>query len=152
DSKAASLHEIRDAMDRSAMLVRDINDILALLLNDNRDAQLKAEKERLRQILEQLNKAIREQKNTRARTESGATDKQALTKSQEKVTKDTQEIAKAMSGDPKNSDNKSKDGKSKEGNKDDSKGKDGKGKEGDKGDKKGKQSQGDQKDGDKKGD
>jgi len=133
ENKPISLTEVRDAMDRSKMLAEDINAILALLLNDNRDAQLKAEKERIGKILEMLKKAIRDEQVARAQTESGAIDKKSLAKSQEKVTKDTQEIAKAMGGDPKKNDSKNGDGKSKDG---DSKGKGKDGQESKKGDSK----------------
>ncbi|HLN27628.1 MAG TPA: hypothetical protein VK395_07770 [Gemmataceae bacterium] len=101
DNKALSLNEIRDAMDRSKMLVDDLNAILAMLLNDNRDAQLKAERERIRKLLEILNKIIRDQKVTRAQTESSGMESRALLKSQEKVTQPTDALAKAMSGKPK---------------------------------------------------
>jgi hypothetical protein len=128
-NKAISLTEIRDAMDRSKMLADDIHAVLEILLSDNRDAQIKAEKERLKKLLEMLDKIIRDQKIVRAQGESGQ-EKKALSKAQEKVTNDTRNLAKAMGKDAK-SDGKgdgkgdSKDGKDGKGDKSDGGGKSG---------------------------
>src|SRR5262249_34154252 len=46
-SKAFSMNEIKEAMDRSRMLADDIRAVLALLMSDNRDAWLKGELARL---------------------------------------------------------------------------------------------------------
>src|SRR5205807_1485474 len=73
-----------------------IRAILALLMSDNRDAQLKNERERIRQLLAHLDRVLRETKVMRAQTEAGRADKEALVKGQEKVAKDTGDLAKAM--------------------------------------------------------
>lgn len=153
-SKAADLNAISDAMEKSQMLAEDIRAILALLMSDNRDAQLKAEKERLRRLLEMLDKVIREQKVVRAQTEGGRMDPEGLKKSQNKVTQATENVAKAMNKDGKGEEgkgeakNKGQDDKSKHG---DNKGKgdDKKGQEGDP--KKGQQGDSKNKGDDKKG-
>jgi hypothetical protein len=98
NNKAVTLTEITDAMDRSKMLADDIQTILSLLLSDNRDAQLKAEEQRIRELMKKLDAIIREQKVVRAMTEAGRSEKKALGKSQEGVTKKTEDLAKAMGG------------------------------------------------------
>jgi len=95
-SRSLSLQEIQEAMSRNQMLAQDIKAILAILLADNRDDELKGEQKRLQELLKLLDKAIRGQKLARAQTESGRSDKDALAKAQKKVTKETAEIARSM--------------------------------------------------------
>jgi hypothetical protein len=114
-----NVNELRDAMDQSKMLADDIRAVLALLMSDNRDAWLKAQQAAIRQIIERLDRAIREQKLVRAQTEAGQAEKSALKSAQEKVRKVTEDIAKAMS---KGKDGDSKDAKGKEGDSKDNKG------------------------------
>lgn len=92
-----NLDEIKQAADQSKELADDIRQLINLLLSDNRDAQLKAERERLQQLLKMLDAVIRNQKSVRALTEIGKTAKEALAKSQNKVTKATENVAQAMS-------------------------------------------------------
>ena len=79
-------------MTRNQMLAQDIKAILAILLADNRDDELKGEQKRLQDLLKLLDKVIRGQKLARAQTESGRSDKDSLAKAQKKVTKETAEI------------------------------------------------------------
>jgi len=104
-SKTLSLQEITVAMNDSKMVADDIKTIIALLLADNRDDELKREKKRLQDLIKALEEVIRKQKIVRAQTEAGKSEKEPLVDSQKKVTKNTADIAKAM-GD--------KDGKGKE--------------------------------------
>lgn len=107
-SKTLGMREIEDAMNQNAMVATDIHAILAMLLTDNRDEQIAKEKKRIAELLKRLDKNIRDQKNARAHTEAGKMDKDAIAKLQDKVSKDTQGIAKDMAppsqtkpGDPK---------------------------------------------------
>jgi hypothetical protein len=135
-SKALSLNEAKEAMERSKMVTEDIQTILAILLSDNRDAQLKAEKERLQRLLKMLDKAIQTQKVTRAQTEGGQADKKTLGKSQEKAKEATRDVAQAMDpkgGQPKDGQGKSgqpKDGQPKDGKSGNGQPKDGQPKDG----------------------
>jgi hypothetical protein len=142
-SKSVNLTEVKDAMDKSKLLADDIRAILALLMSDNRDAQLKNERERIKQLLAHLDRVLRETKVMRAQTEAGRAEKEALVKGQEKVAKDTADLAKAMGkgqeskegkagekskGGDKNGEKSKggdKDGKSKEGKSQDKQGKEG---------------------------
>ena len=92
-SRSLSLQEIQEAMSRNQMLTQDIKAILAILLADNRDDELKREQKRLQDLVKLLDKVIRGQKLARAQTESGRSDKDSLAKAQNKVTKETSEIA-----------------------------------------------------------
>jgi hypothetical protein len=107
-SKSLSLQEIQEAMSRNQMLAQDIKSILALLLADNRDDELKREQKRLQDLLKLLDKVIANQKRARAQTESGKSDKDTLAKAQSKVTKDTAEIARSMSKKDAKSDSEAK--------------------------------------------
>jgi hypothetical protein len=128
-SKSVEYAEIKEAMEQTKSLANDIKVLLEILTNDNDAARLKAEKERLQKMLEMLEKVIREQKIVRAQTEGRLTEKGTLGKAQEKVTKSTQDIAKAMNGkDEKGSENKedkkdSNKGQDKDGRKSDGQGK-----------------------------
>src|SRR5439155_5811301 len=118
-STSLSLTEIKQAMDQNKMLAEDIRAILALLMADNRDDQLKDEIKRLMELIKQLQKVKREQQIARAKTEGGKLDKEALGKEQKKVSDDTEKIAKNMNkdGDGKGDKNKGdpKDGKDSKG-------------------------------------
>src|SRR5205823_2469999 len=91
-SKAINLDEVKQAMDDSRMVADDIRTILAIMMSDNRDAQLKAERERLQKMLKMLDQVIKDQKIIRAQTEAGRTDKSNLSKGQEKVKKATENV------------------------------------------------------------
>lgn len=105
-SKALSYQEVKDAMEQNKMLVADIRAILVLLLSDNRDDALKAEKARITDLLKQLDRVIRDEKLNRARVEGGRVDKKDLADAERKNRANANEIAKAISkdggkGDPK---------------------------------------------------
>src|SRR5207248_1746732 len=125
-SKAIKLDEAKKAMEDTQMLADDIHAILAILLSDNRDAQLKAERERIEKLLKFLDQTIRNQKVTRAQPESNRLDKKSLVKTQKKVPGDTKALARAMSkdgkGDSKSPPGQPKDGQPKNGKSGDSKG------------------------------
>src|SRR5262249_51095491 len=64
-SKTLDYAEIKEAMEQSKSLANEIKGLLELLTSDNDAARLKAEKERLRKLLEMLENVIREQKVVR---------------------------------------------------------------------------------------
>src|SRR5436190_6848733 len=66
NNKAISLNDAKEAMDRSKMVAEDIRMLLAILMSDNRDAQLKTEKDRIQRLIKMLDKAIQVQKVARA--------------------------------------------------------------------------------------
>jgi hypothetical protein len=148
NSKSFELSEMKEAMEQSKSLANDIKALLELLTSDNDAARLKAEKERIEKLLEMLGQVIREQKVVRAQTEGKRTEKGTLGKAQEKVTRSTQDIAKAMKEkDGKSSENKS-DSKNSQGNEKDQN--DGKGKNQSKGQNQGKSQGQEQKQGQEK--
>ena len=111
NSKGLNLNEVKEAMDQSDMLAKDIQAILAILLSDDRDAQRRIEIERLRNLIKFLDQIIREQKITRSQLESQRMDKNSLGKAQKKVTGNTEKLARAMSKPSEPKDGKGKDGK-----------------------------------------
>ncbi|HEY1861707.1 MAG TPA: hypothetical protein VGG61_15205 [Gemmataceae bacterium] len=139
DSKAVTLDGLESVKTQNEDLVRDIRVILAILLTDNRDAELRRQKEMLAKMIEELKRVIREQETVRARTDRNKTEAGPLKKSQENVTKATGDLigakkdageGKGAKGDPKG---EGKPGESKADGKADSKG-DGKSKGEGKGD------------------
>lgn len=119
ESKELGLEDLQKVLDENKSLAKDIRDIIAVLMTDNRDAELKAERERLEALLKQLGTIIREQKLTRADTERGKTSAEKLGKNQAQVREATEKLANAMAkkgdakpGDPKSGDPKSGDPKS----------------------------------------
>src|SRR5262249_40615440 len=92
-SKASNIQEVQEAISQAELLTQNLRAILALLLTDSREAQLKAEKDRIQNLLKELNKVIRDQKIVRAQTERGNMDRDALAKAQAEVTKATQNLA-----------------------------------------------------------
>ena len=105
-----SLAQIRELMQLSGDAKKDMQEIINLLLAGNRDALLREEMRRLKELIKALDNAIREEKIVRAQTESGQMDKSPLAKAQEKVAKLTEAIAKAMSkpGEPSDGQSKAK--------------------------------------------
>jgi hypothetical protein len=139
-NKSVGVGEIEDAMKTSKMLAEDIRAIIALLLSDNRDAQLKELRIRVEKLIAMLKSNIREQSQVRAQTEQKLNDKNSLSKSQQKVSEDTKKIDSAMGpkGAPKDAkkgegqpkDGKKGEGEPKEGGKGKGEPKDGKGSKG----------------------
>jgi hypothetical protein len=111
DSKAITLDGLEAAKAQNEDLVRDIRVILAILLTDNGDAELRHKKELLAKMIEELKRVIREQEVVRTKTDRNKTDPVPLKQSQEKVTKATGDLnpgakkdggeAKTAKGDPK---------------------------------------------------
>ncbi len=58
-NKDLSPLEIKEAMDQNRMLADDIRAILALLLADTRDDEIKRERKRIEQLIKELDKIIR---------------------------------------------------------------------------------------------
>jgi hypothetical protein len=84
---------ITKAMNETDDLVKRLRAILALLMTDNRDAELKRQIAEAQRRLEELKRIIREQETVRTRTELGRGDKDQLGKQQNVVTKDTDKLA-----------------------------------------------------------
>jgi hypothetical protein len=129
--KDLNLEEVSNAMTESKMLLTDIRQILALLLSDNREDKLKAEKERLAEILKRLEGAIRKEKVNRARTEDKRTEKRDIADAERKNRKEVAQIGKALDKKEDDKDNqkskiKTKKEDGKDGEKKDGEGKDGK--------------------------
>lgn len=98
-SNNLKVNEIEEAMHQSNLLSEDIRNILALLMADNRDAELQREVRRTSELIKRLDKNIKDVKLVRAHTEASQQDKESLAKQQNKVGKDTEQIAKDMGKD-----------------------------------------------------
>jgi hypothetical protein len=97
-SQVDKLEDVQSAITESETLVRDLRELLQLLLSDNRAAQLKAEEKRLTELIKEINKIIRDEKTIRAQNDSGRMDKDALARAQADVTRNTEAVARAMGG------------------------------------------------------
>ncbi|HEV3117737.1 MAG TPA: hypothetical protein VGY58_11830 [Gemmataceae bacterium] len=108
ENKSLSLNEVKDAMEQSKLLADDLHALLAILLSDDRDSQIKEEIKRLQSLIKHLDKILREEKVERANTEANRLNKKDLVDTQKKITKATESLARAMS---KSGQGKGKDGK-----------------------------------------
>jgi len=142
-----NIETLQGVLTQNQEIREDLRKLIDVLLKDDRESQLRKERQEVQDLLEKLKGVIEKQERVQANTELGKLGKNEIAKAQGKVTKETKDlIDPKKAGDSKDSDGKGKDGKdSKNG---DGKGKDGKdSKDGKGGDGKGK----DSKDGDSKG-
>ncbi|MFL5331269.1 MAG: hypothetical protein ACJ8C4_20455 [Gemmataceae bacterium] len=141
-AQGVTLRELDEAVGKNEQLTKTLREMIALLLSDNQAAKNKDEQKKLQDMLKALDAVIRAQKIERSKVESGKGDKDALAKGQNKVTKQTDDLAKSMGkmgdkddpkGDPKKGDPKDgqpKDGQPKDGQPKDGQPKDGQPKDG----------------------
>jgi hypothetical protein len=94
--QGATMVEIEAAIKQNEELAKTLREMLALLLSDNQSAKAKEEEKRLQNLLKALDKVIRAQKIERSKVESGKGEPEDLAKGQNKVTKETEDLAKAM--------------------------------------------------------
>ncbi len=134
---------MNDILEENRQLRTVLRDIMELLLKDDRDKQLKEEKERAQRLLDELKNVIRQQEVVIAKTVENKTKGGDVAKSQEKVRERTDNLANPKSNkgnEAKNGEGKSsKSGKegvgegkndTKEAKADNKQAKDGEGKEG----------------------
>src|SRR5262249_27416797 len=101
-SKAVTPDYLEDVLRRNNDLANDIRAILNILLTDNRDEELRREKERIAELLKRLGEIIRAQQTVRAWTERDGMDKQRLGDEQKNVSNATEQLARGLGkGDPK---------------------------------------------------
>ena len=160
-----NIETLQGVLTQNQEIREDLRKLIDVLLKDDRESQLRKERQEVQDLLEKLKGVIEKQERVQANTELGKLGKNEIAKAQGKVTKETKDlIDPKKGGDSKDGDGKGKDGKdSKDGDgkgkdgKDskDGKGSDGKGKESKDGDSKGKDGKGkdgkDSKGGDGKG-
>ena len=145
----SNLDTMQQVMNRNQELREDLRKLIEILAKDNREDQLRKEKEDALKTLEKLREIIGKQERVKANTDLGKAAKEDLAKAQKKISDQTKELAgskESKSGkDAKDSKDKDKDGKDKDGKDKDGKDKDGKDKDGK--DKDGKDKDGKDKDG-----
>ena len=148
----SNLDTMQQVMNRNQELREDLRKLIEILAKDNREDQLRKEKEDALKTLEKLREIIGKQERVKANTDLGKAAKEDLAKAQKKVSDQTKELAgskESKSGkdakDGKDKDGNDKDGKDKDGKDKDGKDKDGKDKDGK--DKDGKDKDGKAKDG-----
>jgi hypothetical protein len=84
------------ALTENKELTARIRAILALLMTDNRDAELKRQIAEAQRRLEELNRIIREQQNERTRVELKRAQADQLGREQKKITTDTGNLARGV--------------------------------------------------------
>ncbi len=127
----ANLDTMQQVMNRNQELREDLRKLIEILAKDNREDQLRKEKEDALKTLEKLREIIGKQERVKANTDLGKAAKEDLIKAQKKVSDQTKELAgsKASKSGKDLPDGKDKDGKDKdvkEGGKEGGKPKDGK--------------------------
>jgi len=131
-----NIETLQGVLTQNQEIREDLRKLIDVLLKDDRESQLRKERQEVQDLLEKLKGVIEKQERVQANTELGKLGKNEIAKAQGKVTKETKDlIDPKKAGDSKDSDGKGKDGKGGDGkgkdSKDgDSKGKDGKGKDG----------------------
>ncbi len=91
----ASINKLNSLEKTTKDLQKDIRLLIEMLVKDDRDKQLKEERERLQKLLEQLKAVIGNQERVRAQTEIGRLDKNEIKNQQEKVTDAAAKLANA---------------------------------------------------------
>ena len=133
----SNLDTMQQVMNRNQELREDLRKLIEILARDNREDQLRKEKEDALKTLEKLREIIGKQERVKANTDLGKVAKEDLAKAQKKISDQTKELAgskESKSGkdakDGKDKDGNDKDGKDKDGKDKDGKDKDGKDKDG----------------------
>jgi hypothetical protein len=103
------LELLKDILEENEALRRALRELMALLLKDDRSAQLKAEIERNKKLLEELKAVIRQQEITRDNTIIGRKKNEDLAKTQERVRNKTDALVNPKS----NKGNEAKNGEGK---------------------------------------
>jgi len=129
-SSGVTLRDLESAIGQNEQLRKTLREMIDILLSDNQAGKLKEEQKRLQALLKMLDAVIRAQKVERSKVESGKGDPDALARGQQKVTRETQDVHRAMGKDKEAKDGEPKDGKGKSGEPKDGKGKAGEPKDG----------------------
>lgn len=95
-SKTLTTSDVDRAIAENHDLAEDLRAILNLLLIDNRDDEIRREKERIANLIKMIEKALRDEKLIRAHTEGDRMEKKPLADLQEKAAGDLGQIAKQM--------------------------------------------------------
>src|SRR5262249_11027633 len=111
DTTFKDLDAIDKAVKVNNQLAEDLRTLLRILMTDDRDEQLRKEREEYTRLLEKLKEVIAKQERVRAATEIGKRESKDLAKDQNKVTGDTKNLIGQGKGDPKGSEAKKGEGK-----------------------------------------
>lgn len=98
-SEANNLNEVKDAIEQGERLIADLQEVLDLLLKDRDLDRTRDRIKRLEELIKMLNLAIRDQKVVRRLTDMKQMEKDELGKSQDKVTKHTDELGRELEKD-----------------------------------------------------
>jgi hypothetical protein len=89
-----STEELGTWLKQNEELRRNLRDIIELLLKDDRDAQLRAEREKTMKLIEELKRIIRDQELHRTKVQMGRGNTQDLARQQNKITDRTANLGK----------------------------------------------------------
>jgi hypothetical protein len=95
-SKAVTPDYLETIKDQNKALADDIRTILAILLTDNRDEELRRLRQHYQEMLKRLNAIIRDEKVIRALNDRDSMDKDRLAGEQNRVAKATDALARAL--------------------------------------------------------
>lgn len=104
-----NLETLQGVLTQNQEIREDLRKLIEVLLKDDREAQLRKERQEVQDLLEKLKGVIEKQERVQANTELGKLGKDAIAKAQDKVTKETKKLIDPKDGDPK--DGKGKDSK-----------------------------------------
>ncbi|HXG12742.1 MAG TPA: hypothetical protein VNK04_23490 [Gemmataceae bacterium] len=96
DKQSLNLEDLEKARAANRDLSEDIRAIIAILMSDTRDEELRRQIRELTEMLKRINQLIREEQTVRAWTERGTMDKDRLEREQRQVRQSTEDLVKGQ--------------------------------------------------------
>jgi len=96
NTDVSRLEEVKEAIQNGEQLLRDLREVLEVLLRDGNLDRTKVRIKRLAELIRMLNAAIRDQKVVRIHTENNRMGKDELVKGQQQVASKTDELARIV--------------------------------------------------------
>ncbi len=122
-TQSLQTQQYQNAVERQSEASEGMEQLLTLLLSEDRSKRIRDEKERVQRMIKDLKRIERAQRSTRARTENDA-DMNEVEKEQEAITERAEELNQELAG-KEESDGEPKDGEPKDGEPKDGEPKDG---------------------------
>ncbi|MGC6550584.1 MAG: hypothetical protein ACON5D_14595 [Rubripirellula sp.] len=94
-SESLETEEFQKAVENQEAAAKELGSLLTLLMSEDRSERIRAEKDRVQQMVKDLKRTLNNQRSVRARTENGA-DLEQLEKEQKSVTERGKELSEQM--------------------------------------------------------
>ena len=94
-SESLETEEFQKAVENQEAAAKELGSLLTLLMSEDRSERIRAEKDRVQQMVKDLKRTLNNQRSVRARTENGA-DLEQLEKEQKSVTERGKDLSEQM--------------------------------------------------------